>query len=181
MLATDALITRRRRAGRRSIPRRSTRSNELLPPHWSHSNPIDILGDAGPSDMRKALEIAAKDPNSDGLLVILTPQAMTDPTRTAEQLEAVRQDRRQAGARELDGRRRTCAAGESDPERARHPDVRLPRHRRAGVQLHVAVQRQPAGAVRDADALPSGPAKRPDRAAAEQIIAARRATRAGRC
>jgi acetyltransferase len=61
--------------------------NELLPPHWSHNNPIDILGDAGPERYAKAVEIAAKDPNSDGLLVILTPQAMTDPTQTAEQLK----------------------------------------------------------------------------------------------
>jgi acetyltransferase len=48
---------------------------------------VDILGDASPERYSKALEIAAKDPNSDGILVILTPQAMTDPTKTAEQLE----------------------------------------------------------------------------------------------
>ena len=46
-----------------------------------------MLGDAGPERYAKALEIAAKDPNSDGLLVILTPQAMTDPTQTAEQIK----------------------------------------------------------------------------------------------
>jgi acetyltransferase len=61
--------------------------NQLLPTHWSHSNPVDILGDADPERYAKALEIAAQDPNSDGLLVILTPQAMTDPTLTAEQLK----------------------------------------------------------------------------------------------
>ncbi|MEB3280710.1 MAG: bifunctional acetate--CoA ligase family protein/GNAT family N-acetyltransferase [Lyngbya sp.] len=62
--------------------------NQILPPQWSHSNPIDILGDANPDRYAKALEIAAEDPNSDGLLVILTPQAMTDPTQTAEKLKA---------------------------------------------------------------------------------------------
>lgn len=61
--------------------------NELLPPHWSRNNPVDILGDAGPEKYARAVDIAAKDPNSDGLLVILTPQAMTDPTGTAEQLK----------------------------------------------------------------------------------------------
>ncbi|MBK1989289.1 bifunctional acetate--CoA ligase family protein/GNAT family N-acetyltransferase [Sphaerospermopsis aphanizomenoides BCCUSP55] len=61
--------------------------NEILPPQWSHNNPIDILGDADPQRYTKALEIATKDPNSDGLLVILTPQAMTDPTQTAELLK----------------------------------------------------------------------------------------------
>ena len=62
--------------------------NALLPPHWSHGNPIDILGDAGSERYSKALEIAAKDPNSDGLLVILTPQGMTDPATVAEGLIA---------------------------------------------------------------------------------------------
>ncbi len=61
--------------------------NQILPSAWSHSNPIDILGDAEPERYAKALEIAAKDTNSDGMLVILTPQAMTDATRTAEALK----------------------------------------------------------------------------------------------
>jgi acetyltransferase len=62
--------------------------NALLPPHWSHGNPIDILGDAGPERYSKALDIAAKDPNSDGLLVILAPQGMTDPAHVADALKA---------------------------------------------------------------------------------------------
>jgi acetyltransferase len=61
--------------------------NSVLPPTWSHNNPVDIIGDASPERYAKALEIAAKDPNSDGMLVILTPQAMTDPTQIAEQLQ----------------------------------------------------------------------------------------------
>jgi acetyltransferase len=68
-------------------PEIMTSLNEVLPPQWSHNNPIDILGDADPQRYTKALEIAAKDPNSDGLLVILTPQSMTDPTQTAAQLK----------------------------------------------------------------------------------------------
>jgi len=62
--------------------------NRVLPPHWSHGNPIDILGDADPERYAQALEIATKDPSSDGLLVALTPQAMTDPTETARRLTA---------------------------------------------------------------------------------------------
>ncbi len=62
--------------------------DRVLPPHWSHGNPIDILGDADGDRYAAALEIAAKDPNSDGVLVVLTPQAMTDPSRTAERLRA---------------------------------------------------------------------------------------------
>ena len=58
----------------------------ILPAAWSHNNPIDILGDADPERYAKALEVTAKDPNIDGLLAILTPQAMTNPTATAEHL-----------------------------------------------------------------------------------------------
>lgn len=83
VLATDALIT-----GGGELADLSDETmqalNAILPPHWSHNNPIDVLGDASAELYAQALEIAAKDPNSDGLLVILTPQAMTDPTRTAE-------------------------------------------------------------------------------------------------
>ena len=60
--------------------------NAVLPAVWSHNNPIDIIGDAPPDRYAKALEIAAADPETDGLLVILTPQAMTDPTATARAL-----------------------------------------------------------------------------------------------
>src|SRR6185295_5022146 len=59
-----------------------------LPAAWSHNNPIDVLGDASAEVYAKTLEVAGRDPNSDGLLVILTPQAMTDCTGTAEQLKA---------------------------------------------------------------------------------------------
>lgn len=60
--------------------------NQFLPPQWSRGNPVDILGDADPDRYAHALEVAASDENSDGLLVILTPQDMTDPTQIAEKL-----------------------------------------------------------------------------------------------
>jgi acetyltransferase len=60
--------------------------DEVLPSVWSHNNPVDIIGDAPPDRYARALEIAAADPAADGMLVILTPQAMTDPTRTAQEL-----------------------------------------------------------------------------------------------
>jgi acetyltransferase len=63
------------------------RLNEDLPAAWSHGNPIDILGDATPERYAKAVEIASSDSNSDGLLVILTPQDMTEPTQIAERLK----------------------------------------------------------------------------------------------
>ena len=86
VLATDALITNGGELAKLS-PETMEAFNQLLPAAWSHNNPVDILGDASPERYAKALEIAAKDPNSDGILVILTPQAMTDPTKTANVLE----------------------------------------------------------------------------------------------
>ena len=86
VLATDALIADGGELAELSAPTMEA-LNKVLPPHWSHGNPIDILGDADPERYAQALEIAAKDPNSDGLLVVLTPQAMTDPTETARRLQ----------------------------------------------------------------------------------------------
>ena len=57
--------------------------NEFLPPYWSHGNPVDVLGDAPPERFAKAVDVVVKDKNVDAVLVILTPQAMTDPTATA--------------------------------------------------------------------------------------------------
>ncbi len=85
VLATDALI---RGGGKLAPISEATIAalNPVLPASWSHANPIDIIGDAPPDRYAAALDIMAKDPDSDGLLVILTPQAMTDPTKTAQQL-----------------------------------------------------------------------------------------------
>lgn len=85
VLATDALITE---GGELSVISEKTMDelNAFLPAPWSHNNPVDILGDADPVRYAKSLEIAGRDENSDGLLVILTPQAMTDPTETANEL-----------------------------------------------------------------------------------------------
>jgi acetyltransferase len=86
VLATDALI-----GGGGELaeitPETVQKLNEFLPAAWSHSNPIDVLGDAGADRYAKSLAIAADDANSDGLLVILTPQAMTAATETAELLK----------------------------------------------------------------------------------------------
>src|ERR671910_119462 len=68
--------------------------NDFLPAPWSHNNPVDVLGDADPERYARTLETAAGDPESDGLLVILTPQDMTDPTATAERLAPYAQSTR---------------------------------------------------------------------------------------
>ena len=60
--------------------------NEVLPDVWSHSNPVDIIGDAPPERYQQAVDICLEDPGVDGAIVILTPQAMTQPTEVAEAL-----------------------------------------------------------------------------------------------
>lgn len=86
VLATDALISTGGRLA--ELSGKTIESlNSILPVHWSHGNPVDILGDADSGRYAKALEAVAKDPGNDGLLTILTPQAMTNPTRTAEALK----------------------------------------------------------------------------------------------
>ena len=85
VLATDALIATGGELA--SLSKESIDAlNTILPPHWSHNNPIDILGDADPERYARALKIAIEDPNSDGLLAILAPQGMTDPAQVAERL-----------------------------------------------------------------------------------------------
>ena len=86
VLATDALDAN---GGELANPSDQTMTalNEFLPAHWSHNNPIDILGDGDSERYAKALDIAAKDPNSDGLLVVLAPQGMTNPVEVADRLK----------------------------------------------------------------------------------------------
>jgi acetyltransferase len=87
VLATDALIECGGKLAELS-GKTLDKLNTLLPPHWSRGNPVDILGDASPETYAKAVEIVARDENNDGLLVILSPQAVTEPTQTAERLRA---------------------------------------------------------------------------------------------
>lgn len=60
--------------------------NQILPSHWSHNNPVDVLGDALPDRYAKVIETVAADTNNDGLLAVLCPQGMSHPTLTAEKL-----------------------------------------------------------------------------------------------
>ena len=85
VLATDALISLG--AEPSSLAAETVQAlNKVLPPHWSHGNPIDIIGDAGPERYEQAVRIAADDPNTDGVLVIMTPQSMSDPVEIAKKL-----------------------------------------------------------------------------------------------
>ena len=58
--------------------------NASMPANWSHSNPIDIAGDATPERYRDAILAVAQDEEVDGMLVMLSPQAMTQPMEVAK-------------------------------------------------------------------------------------------------
>jgi acetyltransferase len=86
VLATDSLVANGGKLAELS-PESLRRLDEFLPANWSHNNPIDVLADTDSERYARAIEIASKDPNSDGLLVILVPQAMADPLQVAEHLK----------------------------------------------------------------------------------------------
>lgn len=58
--------------------------DEVLPSVWSRNNPVDVIGDATPERYRNALEILGKAEEVDGVVLIMTVQAMTDPEATAK-------------------------------------------------------------------------------------------------
>lgn len=61
--------------------------DSFLPAHWSHNNPVDILGDAGPERYAQTLKIVTREAQSDGLMLVLSPQGMTSPAEVAETLK----------------------------------------------------------------------------------------------
>ncbi|MEW5904823.1 MAG: bifunctional acetate--CoA ligase family protein/GNAT family N-acetyltransferase [Pseudomonadota bacterium] len=60
--------------------------NQHLPENWSHGNPVDIIGDAQSDRYQHAVKACLEDDNVDGVLAILTPQAMTKPLESAQAL-----------------------------------------------------------------------------------------------
>jgi len=58
--------------------------DEAMPASWSRNNPVDLLGDADADRYARALAIAAREPESDGVLVIRTPDVSAEPAMVAE-------------------------------------------------------------------------------------------------
>jgi acetyltransferase len=99
------------------------RLNEVLPSVWSHGNPVDIIGDAPPERYSQAVEICLADPDIDGAIVILTPQAMTEPTAVADALiETARNSKKPIMTSWMGG-------PQVAPARKRFNDARLPTFR----------------------------------------------------
>ena len=60
--------------------------NKVLPSSWSRKNPVDVLGDASPNQFVAAVQACLNDEATDGVLAILTPQAIADATEVAQEL-----------------------------------------------------------------------------------------------
>ena len=65
--------------------------NESLPAQWSHDNPVDLMGDATADRYQVALKCCLLDPEVDGVLVMLSPQSMTDTVACAQAVIDARQ------------------------------------------------------------------------------------------
>ncbi len=85
--------------------------NAVLPSTWSKANPADLLGDADPARYATAITACLEDNNVDGVLAILTPQAMTDPTQAAREIIEI--------ANKFDKPLVTCWMGEEQVREAR--------------------------------------------------------------
>jgi acetyltransferase len=85
VLATDALMAT---GGELTVLSQDTLQglDGFLSSHWSHHNPVDVLADADAERFVKAVDIVSKDPASDGLLAIIAPQGLADPTAAATEM-----------------------------------------------------------------------------------------------
>ena len=83
VMATDALIGHGGKLAAPS-PKAMAELNRILPPYWSHGNPIDILGDASAERYQQAIEVCLDDENVDGMLIIYTPQATAQASDIAK-------------------------------------------------------------------------------------------------
>lgn len=85
VIATDCLMENQGKLA--ALTQKTKRTlDALLPRSWSKNNPVDILGDATPERYQKTVKTVLQDENVDGILVLLTPQAMTSPLKVAQHL-----------------------------------------------------------------------------------------------
>ena len=85
VLATDSVIEKGGSLAKLS-DETMEKLNKVLPPTWSHGNPVDIIGDGDEERYQKAIEICLEDKNVDGLLVLCVPQVVANPDKLAERL-----------------------------------------------------------------------------------------------
>ncbi|HMK95624.1 MAG TPA: GNAT family N-acetyltransferase [Candidatus Limnocylindrales bacterium] len=85
VMATDALIARGGRLAELS-DKTIDALNNVLPPFWSKCNPIDVVGDAEANYYKAAVEVCLNDDTVDGILIIFTQQAGSEPVEIAKSI-----------------------------------------------------------------------------------------------
>lgn len=100
-----------------------TKLNKVLPPQWSHENPIDILGDAKPDRYSSVIQTCLQDEASDALLAMLVPVAMSQPYQVAQEICKF--------AKETKKPLITCFMGEKQTKKSRKllADCKIPCYR----------------------------------------------------
>jgi len=99
VMATDVLIDKKGRLAEIS-PETMARLNSVLPPTWSHNNPVDIIGDAPPDRYADALKVLLEDREIDAILVLNCPTAVASSTDAAKAVvDTLKEGGSQAGSR----------------------------------------------------------------------------------
>ena len=107
IIATDYLVAKGGKLSKLSKETIGALKN-VLPPYCSTSNPIDILEEATPDRLRRVMEICFGDPNSDGFLIIYTPQGAADPLATAKTIVQIAKQTSKPILTSLMGEDRSC-------------------------------------------------------------------------
>jgi acetyltransferase len=144
VLATDRLI---QEGGHLAIlgPETIETLNSVLPPTWSHANPVDLVGDAGAERYANAVKILLQDPDVDALLVAYCPTMIVSSLEAAKGLLAALSQADAASKKNVfacwigtanvsEGRAHLVAAQVPDyetPERAVRAFMHLVRHRQS--------------------------------------------------
>jgi acetyltransferase len=88
VMATDSLIAQGGKLAK--ISQKTLDSlNAVLPPFWSHGNPVDVLGDARFERYKAAVEACLNDENIDGILIVFTQQAVSESVEIAKNIVAL--------------------------------------------------------------------------------------------
>ena len=161
VMAADTLLARGGAPGRAGSGHREGARRTRFPASASITNPVDVLGDAPPERLEAAVTALLADREVDAVLVILTPQAMTDPTAAAAAVVAAGRGRRKPLLAAWMGGP-SVAEGLRVLEEAGVPAYNYPRGGRGGVHAPRGLRPQPRDAARDA----AGAARCPSRSTA---------------
>ncbi|MGA2386240.1 MAG: GNAT family N-acetyltransferase [Candidatus Bathyarchaeia archaeon] len=85
VMATDALIAQGGKLAQLSDKTMDLLDN-VLPHFWSKGNPIDVVGDAKADYYKAAVEACLDDETVDGILIIFTQQAGSEPVEIAKSI-----------------------------------------------------------------------------------------------